>query len=205
MTYTFSFPFALICAMIGYLIGNIQTALLVSRLKFKQDIRDYGSHNPGTTNMLRVYGLAPGTLTFIGDFLKAVIAVLLGRAFMDKLGGYIAGLFVIIGHCYPALNKFKGGKGVASALGFAWMVFPLAGALVSVAAIVLFIIWKRISVCSLLGTTLFVLLVLLTRSSDKALVIVTLLIYVIIIIRHWDNIGRIFRGEEKPLKIHSKK
>ena len=201
MTYRFSFLLALICAVVGYLLGNLQSAVIVSKLQYRQDIRHYGSHNAGTTNMLRVYGTSPGTLTFIGDLLKMVASVLIGRALMGMLGGYIAGACTVIGHCYPVFAEFKGGKGAASLLAFTWMVYPLAGLCVTVTAVVAFLIWKRVSLSSLLGGLVFVILVLIFRWNNTALVIFAVLLYSFMVFRHKDNIRRLIRGEEPKLVI----
>ena len=205
MTYRFSFFLALICAAAGYVLGNLQSAVIVSKLKYRQDIRHFGSHNAGTTNMLRVYGASPGTLTFIGDLLKMVVSVLIGRVFMDTLGGYIAGAFTVLGHCYPVFAGFRGGKGAASLLAFTWMVFPRAGLCVTVTAAVAFVLWKRVSVSSLLAGLVFVILVLIFRWNDTALVIFSVLLYGLMVFRHRDNIRRLIRGEEPKLVIKGEK
>ena len=201
MSYQFSFLIALICAVIGYCLGNLQSAVIVSKLQYRQDIRHFGSHNAGTTNMLRVYGTSPGTLTFLGDVLKMVISVLIGRALMGTLGGYIAGAFTVVGHCFPVFADFKGGKGAASLLAFTWMVFPLAGLCVTVTAVVAFLLWKRVSLCSLLGGLVFVIFVLIFKRTDPALVVFVILLYSLMCYRHKDNIRRLIRGEEPKLVI----
>ena len=198
---TFNWPMAIVCAVCGYLLGNFQTAIILSRSRFNKDIRNYGSGNAGSTNMLRVFGLDSGLLTFAGDFLKALVAVLLGRAFMGTYGGYIAGGFVILGHCYPALAGFKGGKGVACSLAVAWLVFPLGGLLATITAMVLLFTLKRVSLCSLAGTLVFSLSVFILRSYDVPLVVLTVFILFHCVLRHWENIGRLIRGEEKPIEL----
>ncbi len=111
--------FRLICLLIGYCIGCIETAYVVGKL-WKVDLRQHGSGNLGTTNALRVLGKKAGAMVFIGDILKSVIAFLICRAiFRDN--GTIAGLFgscgAVLGHNYPFYLNFKGGKGIAVMIG----------------------------------------------------------------------------------------
>lgn len=187
------------CALAGYLCGNLQTAILISKRYYHDDVRDHGSGNAGSTNMVRVFGIKPGALTFAGDFLKAVVAVLLGRLIMGTLGGYIGGLFVVLGHCFPVLAGFRGGKGVASSLAVAWMVFPLGAAATSVTAALLLLLTKRISICSLAGVLVFVVMTVLLRRTDVALVALAAALFTLIYVRHIDNIRRLLRGEEKQI------
>jgi glycerol-3-phosphate acyltransferase PlsY len=191
---------ALLAAAIGYLLGNVQTSILISKFYFHDDVRGHGSGNAGSTNMLRVFGLRPGALTFIGDFSKAIIAVLLGRLVMGVLGGYIAGLFVVIGHCWPVFAGFRGGKGVASTVGIGIMVFPLGGVAAIVVGALLVLFTRRVSLMSLSGVLAFLIMVLIFRLDNLALVILTVLLFVLVYVRHIDNIKRLIKGEEKPLR-----
>lgn len=191
---------ALLAAAIGYLLGNVQTSILISKFYFHDDVRGHGSGNAGSTNMLRVFGLGPGALTFIGDFTKAIAAVLLGRLVMGTLGGYIAGLFVVIGHCWPVFAGFRGGKGVASTVGIGIIVFPLGGIAAIIVGALLVLITKRVSVMSLSGVLAFLIMVLIFRLENLALVILTVLLFLLVYLRHIDNIKRLIRGEEKPLR-----
>ncbi len=118
----------------AYFIGNINNAIIISRLKGK-DIRKCGSGNPGTMNMIRTYGKLIGLLTLILDAIKGVIACLLGWLFMgdgqflrlgsDRIGLYVGGICAVLGHIYPVCMKFKGGKGVATILGVCVTAQPL--------------------------------------------------------------------------------
>ncbi len=193
----FSVWLAAACALAGYLLGNIETAIIVSKAFYHDDVRNHGSGNAGSTNMLRVYGKWPGVVTFAGDFLKAVLGVLAGRFLLGTLGGYIGGFFVVIGHCWPAFSGFRGGKGVASSCGLAFMTFPL-GAAVSL-GIGLLLLWrtKKVSIMSLSAILLFFLSVLFFRIADTALVILSALLVIVVYIRHIDNIRRLLRGEER--------
>ena len=107
-------------ALIAYLIGSLNFAIILSRKKH-DDIREHGSKNAGTTNMLRTYGKKMAVITLLGDFAKAVVAVFIGSficmGFPFVNGTYVAALFCVLGHVFPIYYKFKGGKGIATAAG----------------------------------------------------------------------------------------
>ena len=98
--------------VVPYFLGSINFGIIISKLFHGEDIREYGSGNAGMTNMLRTYGKRDAAITLIGDALKAVVAVILGRILFGISGGYVAGLTCILGHAFPCYYKFKGGKGV---------------------------------------------------------------------------------------------
>ena len=109
-------------AVISYLIGSCNMAIIISKFHKFKDIRDYGSGNAGTTNMLRIFGKKAASYTFGGDFIKGALTVFIARAALRGLElpfdiGYIAAIFVVLGHIFPIYFKFKGGKGVATAFG----------------------------------------------------------------------------------------
>ena len=104
---------ALACILLPYLLGSINPAILISRMVYHEDIRNFGSGNAGTTNMLRTYGKKAALATFLLDLGKAAVACLLGVLIWEMNGLGLAGFFVIFGHMYPIFEKFKGGKGVA--------------------------------------------------------------------------------------------
>ena len=188
------------CVIIGYLLGNIQTAIIVSRAYYHDDIRNHGSGNAGSTNMVRVYGFGPGAITFAGDFLKAFLGVLLGQLVAGQVGGYIAGFFVVVGHCWPAFDGFRGGKGVASSYSIALFTFPLGaiGAILIGGAILL--INKKMSIMSLAAMVLFFLSTLIFQLSNLPLVILAGLLMVVVFVRHGENIQRLIHGEEQRLR-----
>jgi glycerol-3-phosphate acyltransferase PlsY len=188
------------CLLIGYLLGNIQTAIIVSRAYYHDDIRNHGSGNAGSTNMVRVYGYGPGAITFAGDFLKAFLGVLLGQLVAGQVGGYIAGLFVVVGHCWPVFDGFRGGKGVASSYSIAIFTFPLGalGAILIGGAILL--INKKMSIMSLAAMLLFFVATLIFRLSNLPMVILAALLTIVVFIRHAENIQRLIHGEEQRLR-----
>ncbi|MBQ5992557.1 MAG: glycerol-3-phosphate acyltransferase [Clostridia bacterium] len=205
----------LIIALAGYLVGNLQTALIVSRLKFRDDVRLYGSGNAGTTNMIRVYGKLYGIITFIGDAGKCVAGFFIGRwlggllginpsdpAVSVLLGGYIASTCVVFGHCYPVLFQFRGGKGAASAYAMTWCLCWQAALVSTVIAIVIFLIWKRVSLVSILTAISYLIgtyIVWATGNADQYLLFFVAPVVALLLIRHKDNIKRLIRGEEKAI------
>jgi len=195
----------LICAVVGYLIGNVQFAVIISRLKYKDDVRNHGSGNAGSTNMLRVFGLKSGLITFAGDVLKGVLGVLLGRWIAGEAGGCIAAIFVVLGHDFPVFLGFRGGKGVATSLGVILVAHTLFSLAVILTAVVSVAITKMISVASLAGATVFLLLVLIFEWGNWPLLILTLVLWGMIVIRHRENIGRLIKGEESKVSFKKKK
>lgn len=114
----------------GYLLGSISTAIVVCRALRRPDPRSGGSRNPGATNVLRIAGRDAAALTLVGDMLKGVLAVMLARWLAeDPLVWILAGCGAFLGHLYPLYFRFRGGKGVATALGVLLAAIPVAGGL----------------------------------------------------------------------------
>ena len=187
-----------IAAIAGYLIGNIQFAVIFSHLLHHDDVRHHGSGNAGSTNMLRVFGLKAGVITFIGDLIKGAGAVLLGRAIGGQEAAYCAALGVVIGHCWPVFFRFKGGKGVASSLGAAVLLNPLWGLVAGVAGIVVAAITRKISPASLTGFTVY-LIIALRYGNTMWDNISAILLFAIVVYRHRENIARLIHGEESAV------
>ena len=102
----------LLCVAAGYMLGSVNAAIIISTKKYNSDIRNHGSGNAGMTNMFRIYGKTGGFLTLFGDLAKTLLPILIGYSLFSYPGSYLAGLFVVLGHCFPVYYKFKGGKGV---------------------------------------------------------------------------------------------
>ncbi|MEA5059801.1 MAG: glycerol-3-phosphate 1-O-acyltransferase [Clostridia bacterium] len=193
-----------ICLVLGYLLGNVQFAVIFSHLLHRDDVRRHGSGNAGSTNMLRVFGLKSGALTFVGDFLKGAAAVLIGRSLGGNPGSYAMAFGVVLGHDFPVFFSFKGGKGVASSLGVAWLINPLFGAISTVAGLGMVFYSKMVSVGSMFGTTVFLLLAL-CFGADMGQRILALLLWAFVILRHAENISRIRSGQEAKISLGKKK
>lgn len=198
-----------IILILSYFIGNFQTAVLFSKRFLKDDVRKHGSGNPGASNMTRVYGTKWGVLTFLGDAFKCFLGVALG-AYLGKwwgvavrnaaldfaLGGYIGGLGVVLGHCWPVLYRFKGGKGVACFFAFMFLSFPLGGGITAVFAVIVFLFCHMMSLVSMTSSVLFTILCVVNHGQRPWLWVFSLCCTAVIIIRHHANIKRIIAGTE---------
>ncbi|MDR1620513.1 MAG: glycerol-3-phosphate 1-O-acyltransferase PlsY [Clostridiales bacterium] len=189
----------ILSAVLAYLLGNVQFAVIFSRALHHDDVRKYGSGNAGSTNMLRVYGAKSGLITFIGDFGKGMLAVFLGRWIAGEICGYIAALFVVLGHCYPILSKLRGGKGVASTFGILCVIKPLYALAITAVCFAMLLLTRTVSIVSLTGATLFLLLAVAFSRGNVSLIITAALLWALIVARHRDNILRIINKEESKV------
>lgn len=195
--------------IISYLLGNISSSYIISRFVFNTDIREMGSKNPGTTNAFRVFGKKAGVLTFIGDFLKGTIAVLLAIYVAKKLNvdvtlaKYIAAIAVVCGHDWPAILKFKGGKGVATTYGALIIIAPLQTIASMLFFFIVLLTTKYVSLSSMMAIGLYP--ILMYTVEDFSGVWVCLILSVMVIYRHKINIIKLINGEESKAKFFSKK
>lgn len=192
--------FRAICLVFGYLLGCFQTAYIVGRTKQNIDIRNFGSGNSGTTNAIRVLGWKLGVVTFIGDILKAVIAVVVANLlFGDPIYGFYAGFGAIIGHNWPVFLKFKGGKGIASTIGLMLTVDWRIGLIMILILAVTILITRYVSLGSILMVLAIPITSLIFHGGDWEFFAIGLLLMVSAIYRHLANIGRLLKGTENKL------
>lgn len=188
----------LVSAVIGYLLGSINTSLVVGGIRGK-DIRKHGSGNAGTTNALRVLGKGAAIMVLAGDALKGVAACLIGGLITNDLTGVMAaGTGAILGHNWPLYFGFKGGKGVLTSAAVILMMDWKAG-LISLgifAAIVAFT--RYVSLGSMVGAALFPVVALLLGRGPLFVTFATA-IAALIIARHRPNIERLRKGTESKL------
>ena len=193
--------------VLSYLIGAFPSGLVIGKLFFKKDIRQYGSGNTGATNSFRVLGRPAGFVVTFLDIFKGFITVFFPLWFpvhADGIistfftNGLIVGLFAILGHVYPIYLKFNGGKAVATSAGVVLGVNPL---LLLVLAIIFFgilKIFKYVSLSSIIAAICCVIGSVIIH--DYILLGMSALVSIILIIRHRTNIVRIFKGEEPKIK-----
>lgn len=187
----------ILIGIISYLLGSISFAYILGKLILKKDVRNYGSGNAGATNAIRSFGKKIGVMVFMGDFLKGVIAVILGRSLGGQIGAYIGGAFAIIGHNWPVFLNFKGGKGVATTIGVMALVDFHLTLICVIIGIIIIIFTRTVSIGSILGMAFApIAAILFVRPFDTILLLFCLFISSMSIYRHKDNIKRIINGNE---------
>lgn len=189
--------------LFAYFVGSIPIGVLLARLKGK-DPRKVGSGNIGATNVMRSAGKLLGIITLIGDILKGFIptfiAIRLGEpAFIIAL----VGLMVFSGHLFPVFLRFKGGKGVATGAGVFLAISPLVISISFIIFVIVFLIWKYVSLGSLTGTAVIPLSFTLLKAPMEY-ILLSLLIACGVFIKHKDNIERLFAGTENRVNMSKK-
>ena len=183
--------------MLGaYLLGSFSSAITLSKIMGFADPRSEGSNNPGATNVMRIAGKKAAALTLFGDMLKGFVPVLLATFFIPQaLIIALIGLAAFLGHCYPIYYQFKGGKGVATAIGFV-LAFDWISGLVVIA--IWLIVAKVFKLSSLAALIAFICLPFIYYGLHLDFIVSALLLIVtaVLTIRHKENIRRIINGEE---------
>ena len=224
----------LIVAIGSYLLGSINSAVIISRLMGKGDIRTMGSGNAGTTNVLRSVGKGAAALTFAFDALKCVAAVVPTRIWFTAIcnanlinplianyGIYIAGFFCMLGHIFPLYFKFKGGKGVVTLAAtialLDWRVFLVCFAIFAI----IFFTTRMMSFCSVLGAIAYPIITFImiffadfkmgiwptgvTFGYVISMTVISAVLSAVVIVKHRGNIQRILNGTERKVSFHKEK
>lgn len=193
--------------LVGYLLGSINFAIIICKRMAGFDIREKGSKNAGTTNVLRTVGKQAAAMTLICDILKGVVAVLLAMlaaSIWDDADPealkYLAGLMAIIGHTFPIYYGFRGGKGVATSLGVLLIVNPQIGLICLIFALVIIIATRWVSLGSILAATLFPILTIFMTDSFFAKVI-SIIMALLVIFNHRTNLKRLKEGTESKISF----
>ena len=202
-----------ITAIIAYLIGSINFSVILSKKMAGFDVREKGSGNAGTTNMLRSVGKKAAALTLICDILKGIVAILIamfiGWAFQvenQSLLVQIAGIAVVIGHTFPVFFGFKGGKGVATSLGILIMSNWQIGLICLVFGVLLIALTRMVSLGSCAAAVLFPVLTLFITENyivtqGSGYLIYSIILAVIVLFNHRSNIKRILAGKENKISF----
>ncbi|MBQ7355077.1 MAG: glycerol-3-phosphate 1-O-acyltransferase PlsY [Clostridia bacterium] len=193
--------------IVSYLLGSINFSILITKLAFKDDIRNYGSKNAGTTNIGRTFGYKFGAITLIGDVGKGLVSVLIARVMLGDSAAHLCGLCCMLGHCFPVFYRFKGGKGVATSAGVILAMSPLAGLISITVFLIVAIGMHYVSLGSIMGALFYPLSlngiskVLTGRSPTALMSICAVLMAGILIARHHSNIKRLWEGSERKFYI----
>ena len=201
--------------VLAYLVGSIPTSIWIGRYFFDIDIREHGSRNAGSTNAMRILGWKPGLIILIFDIFKgwlAVNLVHLTNYYIPESGDYInfqllLGMAAIAGHIFPVYVGFRGGKGIATLLGFVLAIDPLTTLICIGVFIVSLLITKYVSLSSMIAGFSFPFVVIFVfKTTTPSLIIFSLIISVLLLFTHQKNIERLLRKEEnKALFLMSKK
>jgi len=203
----------IIVALIAYLIGSINFSVILSKKIAGFDVREKGSGNAGTTNMLRSVGKKAAIITLICDILKGVVAIgvaaivgLIAQNSDKALLVQIAAIMVVIGHTFPIFFGFKGGKGVATSLGILLMVNWQVGLICLVFAIVLIVLTRMVSLGSVGAAILYPVLTLFIHthylvSDGSGYFVFSVIMAIIILFNHRTNIQRILSGQENKISF----
>ncbi len=190
-------PIGIFIALFGYLLGSVPTGLILTKLFSKKDPREIGSKNIGATNIFRTTGKALGVMTLIGDLLKGAIPVWLAIQWGESdLWIATAGLTPILGHIFPIFLGFKGGKGVATALGIYLVISPIAVLIEFLIFAGMIWKWRFVSLGSITCATTIPILIAFFRSDSQAYFILSVVMAALILYRHQSNISRLLQGTE---------
>ncbi len=204
----------IIIAVIAYAIGSINFSVLISKKIAGFDVREKGSGNAGSTNVLRAVGVKAAVITLICDILKGIVAILLAVLIGNIVGNtdrallvQIAGILVVIGHTFPIFFQFKGGKGVATSLGVLLITNWKIGLICLIFALVIIIITKMVSMGSMGAAVLFPVLTIfigdsfIVPATGFKYLIFSIILAVFVIFNHRENIKRIMNGTENKLSF----
>ncbi len=212
--------YAVLSVILAYLLGSISFAVVFSKAFMKKDVRELGSGNAGTTNIMRTGGVKLGAITFLCDVLKGFVACLVGKlvfayAFENGeqwavYGAFLCGLACMLGHVFPIFFQFKGGKGIATSVGiFAVCCWPAI--LIGLGVFALGVIFTKIVSISSIAAAITVVgcTMIFHFINDPALfwpqAILAILMGILVIAKHSENIKRLIDGTEKKLTIGGKK
>ncbi|MDU7033045.1 MAG: glycerol-3-phosphate 1-O-acyltransferase PlsY [Finegoldia magna] len=194
-----NYLYLIILGIVCYFIGNISGSIAISKLVYKQDIRNYGSKNAGATNALRVYGVKVGLATFLIDFFKGLLCAYLGFKFYGSLGILVCGLLCVIGHILPVFYNFKGGKGIATSFGVLLFAQPLQVLILLILFLIVVLMTKYVSLGSVLGCISAVIYGLIYIRKDFYIGLIYILLGIISLFKHRSNINRLIHGKESKL------
>ena len=195
--------YLILIAIISYALGSLNGAIIAGHFILHKDVRRYGSRNAGLTNYYRNFGTTGIIVLVLIDVLKTVVAVLIGGALMNKVdakevGMLFAGFCVILGHMFPALFQFRGGKGVLSGITMAFLVDWRVGLCCLLTFLILMLFTRYVSLGSVVGAALCP-VYLWIFGHERLSIILGALCALLIVIKHAENIVRLISGTERTI------
>lgn len=201
-----------VSAVVSYLLGGLNGAIMLSKLVYKQDIREFGSNNPGFTNFKRTYGNGFVTwLVLIIDILKTALPVFLTALIMwinfDKwqLGAQFSGMFCMIGHCFPVWYKFKGGKAFIAGFATIWFVDWRMTLIAMAVFFILLFTLKYMSVASCSAAAVCPIALAFLGPACIWVELMAIFCALLVIVRHYPNFKKLANGTESKFSLSSKK
>lgn len=201
-----------VSAVISYLVGGVNGAIIMSRLVYHQDIRDYGSKNPGFTNFKRVYGNNPiSWIVMFFDILKTAICVAITAVVFSKFGGSFqlgaafSGLFCMIGHCFPIWYGFRGGKAFMAGFGTIWFVNWKMALIAMAVFLIVLGLFRYMSVASCTASLTCPIALFFLGYDIIWVWILCLVSALLVIARHWGNFVKLAHHEESKFSLRKTK
>jgi glycerol-3-phosphate acyltransferase PlsY len=182
----------------SYLVGSISFAYFICSRFYSIDIRQYGSGNPGSTNVLRVLGKKPALIVFTADLLKGFLMVSLGRLLGGESLALLSAIAVVVGHDWSVFLNFKGGKGIATSFGVIIGISPIVGFILFIVGISVIYISRYVSLGSITAAVSLPILLTVFKYSIRHIT-AGLVLGIIAVYRHRDNIERLLAGKENKL------
>lgn len=195
-----------ITVIAGYLLGSLNSAIIISKWKFKQDIRSFGSGNAGLTNMHRVYGKNGAVYTLIGDISKQIVSVLVGYVLLGYPGAYLAGAFCMLGHIFPVYYKFKGGKGVLTAATMILIIDPIIFLVLFVIFALVLLFTRYVSLSSVIAAICYPAAVSIAYGGQPFIFELSCALFMgaTVIFMHRANLYRLFNNQEPKFSFRKK-
>ena len=198
----------LIAVLASYLLGNLNGAVLVSAIFAKEDVRQHGSGNAGLTNYIRNYGASTGVLVIAIDGLKAIMACLVGKLIFDSLdpmlGGTLGALGVMLGHTFPAMLAFRGGKGILSGFCVAMTLDWRIGLMILGFFLVFYLTTQYVSLGSVMGAVGFAIAFPVFYHNNQPVAIMGFFMGALAVYMHRGNIVRLVKGQERKTNLFAR-
>ena len=191
----------LLIIIISYLIGSIQSGILIGKIIYKTDVRQFGSKSSGATNIQRTIGLKPGIFVLVLDILKGFLPILFIEIFTEEnIFGVMSCIFLVLGHCYPVFHKFKGGKGVATGFGSVVVLLPYIALGIPIAIPIIYKT-RYVSLGAILGCIISIFLIILFVALEllPSENLMILFVPLLIIYKHKQNIIRLIQKKENKI------